>query len=178
MSFEGALAIWVALALIALALLVWAWIRRSRRDRRFTVPVGDAPTGATVLAAFPGLYVATTAHEAPLERLAIKSLGFRSRVDIVVTDAGLVLDLPGQPRIFLTPDRIVDVAQSTVAIDRVVERDGLVRIAWRIDLTPVDGTQNNGTTIVDSYLRPQNASARAVVDALRPLTTTPTGTDA
>ncbi|KAA9110564.1 hypothetical protein [Microbacterium rhizomatis] len=173
MSREISLIVVIAIAVAVLGLLAWAWVRRAGRARRWIVPVGDAPAGAVVLASFPGLYVATTAHEAPLERLAIRRLGFRSRVDIVVTDAGLALDLTGQPRIFLTPDRIVGASQSTVAIDRVVERDGLVRIAWNID-----DAQTGGTTIVDSYLRPQNSSARAVIDALRPLTTTPTGTDA
>jgi hypothetical protein len=125
-----------------------------------------------VLATFPGLYVATTRHDAPLERLAIRRLGFRSRIDVVVTDCGVAFDLTGQPRIFISADRIVSVTQSTVAIDRVVERDGLTRISWRIDDAAGDAT------IVDSYLRPQDASARALVDALRPLIPTPTGTDA
>lgn len=173
MSFEGALAIWIALAVVFLALLVFAWFRRTRRDRAWTAPVGEAPADARILATFPGLYVATTRHDVPLERLAIRRLGFRSRVDVTVTDAGVALDLTGQPRIFIAADRIVAVSQSTVAIDRVVERDGLTRIAWRID-----SAGDDAVTIVDSYLRPQNASARALVDALIPLTPTPTGTDA
>lgn len=173
MSFEGALAIWIALAVVVLALLVWAWWRRTRRDRAWTAPVGEAPAKAEVLAAFPGLYVATTRHDVPLERLAIRRLGFRSRADLIVTDAGIALDLTGQPRIFIATGRIVAVSQSTVVIDRVVERDGLARITWRID-----ETGNREGAIVDSYFRPQDSSARALVDALQPLTPTPTGTDA
>ena len=57
---------------------------------------------------------------------------------------------------FLPTERIVEVGQATVAIDRVVEKDGLVRIAWRLD----------GETVVDSYIRPQDASARAVSDEI------------
>ena len=54
-------------------------------------------------------------------------------------------------------------------IDRVVERDGLTLIAWRTD----DGT------VVDSYFRPQDASARALADAVAGiLLPTQTGTDA
>ena len=78
---------------------------------------------------------------------------------------------------FLTTDRLVGVAQATVAIDRVVEPGGLVRLEWRTD----------DATIVDSYFRPQDASTRAVADAIAQLlaaapsltpTTTPTGSDA
>lgn len=165
MTREGALLVIAGVAAVALALLAWAWWRRMRRDARYTAPVGELPdgTGETV---FPGLYVATTRHDEPLERLAIKGLGFRSRVDVTVTSTGVALDLPGQPRIALTRDRLIDAAQATVAIDRVVERDGLTRVSWRID----------DDTIVDTYLRPQDASARALADAIRPLTTT--GSDA
>jgi hypothetical protein len=164
MSREGALAIMVGVAVVALALLAWAWMRRTRRDAALPTPVGEPPAGVSVLATFGGLYVATTRHDEPLERLAIRGLGFRSRADITVTDAGVALDLPGQPRMFLPAARLVDAAQATVAIDRVVERDGLTRVSWRID----------DDTVVDTYLRPQGASARALADAIRPLLSTGT----
>lgn len=158
---EGALAIMIGVALVALALLAWAWRRRTRRDAGLPAPVGEPPAGATALASFDGLYVATTRHDDPLERLAIRGLGFRSRASVTVTDAGIVLDLPGQPRLFLAAERLVDAQQATVAIDRVVERDGLARISWRI----------TDDTVVDTYLRPQDASSRALADAIRPLLT-------
>ncbi|WP_279367064.1 hypothetical protein [Microbacterium testaceum] len=166
MSREGALVVMIGVALVLLAVLAWAWVRRTRRDARYTAPVGELPADAVESAVFSGLYVATTRHDEPLERLAIKGLGFRSRVDVTVTTAGVALDLQGQPRIALTRDRLVDAAQATVAIDRVVERDGLTRVSWRID----------DDTIVDTYLRPQEASAKALADAIRPLTST--GSDA
>ncbi|MFB7891033.1 hypothetical protein ACFC1I_02370 [Microbacterium sp. NPDC056044] len=169
MTREGALGVMVGVTIALLAVLVWAWWRRTRRDAALVAPVGEIPAGAATLSAFPTLYVATTRHGEPLERLAIGGLAFRSRSYVTVTDAGLALDLTGKPRVFLAKDRIEDVAQATVAIDRVVEPDGLVRVAWRLD----DGT------VVDSYLRPQDASARALADAVAGiLPPTQTGTDA
>jgi hypothetical protein len=170
MTREGALTVMIAVAVVLLGVLAWAWWRRTRRDAGLVAPVGEVPEGSRVLAAFPGLYVATTAHDRPLERLAIRRLGFRSRVDVTVTDAGIALDLAGAPRIFLATSRLASADQSTVAIDRVVERDGLARLAWRID----------DDTVVDTYLRPQDASARALVDAVRPIIPPqpPTGSDA
>ncbi|WP_295784222.1 hypothetical protein [uncultured Microbacterium sp.] len=162
MTREAALLVMAGIAVIVLALLAWAWVRRTRRDARYSVPVGELPADAVETAVFSGLYVATTRHDEPLERLALKGLGFRSRVDVTVTTAGVALDLPGQPRIALTRDRLVDAAQATVAIDRVVERDGLARVTWRLD----------DDTVVDTYLRPQEASAKALADAIRPLTST------
>lgn len=162
MSREGALVVMIGVAVVLLAVLAWAWVRRTRRDARYSVPVGELPADAVETAVFSGLYVATTRHDEPLERLALKGLGFRSRVDVTVTTAGVAFDLPGQPRIALTRDRLVDAAQATVAIDRVVERDGLARVTWRLD----------DDTVVDTYLRPQEASAKALADAIRPLTST------
>ena len=166
MTREGALAVIVLATLALVAVLVWAWWRRTRRDSGLEPPVGEAPAGATTLSTHEALYVATTRHGDPLERLAIRGLGFRSRADLTVTSAGVALDLTGQPRFFLPTERIVEVAQATVAIDRVVERDGLVRISWRVD----------ADTVVDSYIRPQDASARAVSDEIGALLTL-TGTD-
>lgn len=169
MTREGALLVIVLVAVALLALGVWAWMRRARRDRGLTAPVAEVPEGAATIAVFPALYVATTRHGEPLERLAIRGLAFRSRADVTVTDAGVALDLTGRPRVFLRADRIEGTGQATVAIDRVVEPDGLARLSWRLD----DGT------VVDSYLRPQDASARAFVGAIGGiLSSTQTGNDA
>ena len=166
MTREGALGVMIAVAVSLVAVLAWAWWRRTRRDSGLAAPVGEAPADAATLFTHEALYVATTRHGEPLERLAIRGLGFRSRAALTVTSAGIALDLTGQPRFFVPTERIVEVAQATVAIDRVVERDGLVRISWRVD----------AETIVDSYIRPQDASARVVSDEIGALLTL-TGTD-
>lgn len=173
MTREMALLIIVAFTLALMGLGIWAWRRRTHRDAGLTAPRGDVPADAEVVSRFSGFYVATTRHDEPLERLAIRGLAFRSRVEGTVTTAGVALDLPGQPRLLLAASDLTAADQATVAIDRVVEKGGLARIAWRID----------SDTIVDSYFRPQDTSARAVVDAVSTLispqnSTTPTGTDA
>ncbi|WP_425841829.1 hypothetical protein [Microbacterium sp. PA5] len=176
MTRELALLVIVAVAVLLVGSGVWAWRRRVRRDSALSAPIGEIPADAKNLTVFSGFYVATTRHDEPLERLAIRRLGFRSRVDLTVTTAGVVLDLPGQPRLFLPTARLVGVDRASVAIDRVVERDGLVRLTWHAD-------SGQTTTPVDSYFRPQDASAGALADAVAgilpaPTPTTPTGTDA
>jgi hypothetical protein len=165
-SREAAVLVMAAVAVVLILTGLLAWRRRSRRDAGLSAPAGDAPEGAVVRFRSTGLYVATTRHDQPLERLAIRGLAFRSRADVTVTDRGLALDLTGQPRVFLAVGALVSVGQATVAIDRVVERDGLVRLAW----TTPEGD------VVDSYLRPQDVSARALSDAIAdilPTTSTP-----
>ena len=82
---------------------------------------------------------------------------------ITVTDAAVALDLTNQPRITITADRITAVTQATLTIDRVVEKDGLVRLSWLADTG----------VVVDTYLRPREASARHLADALAPLAPAP-----
>ncbi|MEI3866700.1 hypothetical protein V6S02_06325 [Microbacterium sp. CCNWLW134] len=166
MTREGALIVTLAGVVVVLLLLVWAWRRRSRRDAGLTAPVGTPPEGAAELARFGVLYVATTRHDEPLERLAIRHLGFRARGEVTVTDGGVAVDLDGAPGLFLAGARLAAVDQATVAIDRVVESGGLTRLVWQLD----DGTP------VDSYFRPQEASAQALATAIRPLVP-PTGDD-
>jgi hypothetical protein len=94
MNREGAL-----LVMIAVASPSWRWgirlARRSRRDAGITAPFGEIPEPPPSTAS-TGFYVATTRHGEALERLAIRGLGFRSRVDVTVTDRGVALDLVGR----------------------------------------------------------------------------------
>ncbi len=156
MSREGALLLMIGIAVVLIGLMAWGWRRRLRRDAGRIAPFGEIPESAAILAVFSGLYVATTAHDDPLERLAIRGLAYRSAVTATVTDRGLALALTGQEPIFVERERLVSADQATVTIDRVVERDGLTRVSWRLD----------DATVVDSYLRPQEASARAFAASL------------
>lgn len=169
MSREGALLVMLAVALLLIGLMVWGWLRRVRRDSGLAAPLGLPPADAEVFARFSGLYVATTEHGTALERLAVRGLGFRAKADLLITGAGVALIAQGADPVFIDRPRLVSAQQATVTIDRVVERDGLARFTWRID----------DDTLVDSYFRPQDASARAVAaafDAILPHPTS-TGTD-
>ncbi|PZU46193.1 MAG: hypothetical protein DI566_08580 [Microbacterium sp.] len=176
MTREVALLIMVALALVLIVLGAFAWAKRRRRDSGLRAPLGDIPADAVTTAVASGFYVATTRRDEPLERLAIRGLGFRSRAGVTVTNAGVGLDLTGAASLFIPIAAIDGVDLASVAIDRAVEPGGLVRLAWR-----ADGSE---PVPVDSYLRPQDTSARALADAIAATlapthtSTTPTGTDA
>jgi hypothetical protein len=163
MTREAALLVMVAVALVLLGLAAWGWVRRARRDRIPLIQPAELDEAATPRETIDALYVATTVHDAPLERIAAPGLGYRSPVTITVTDAAVALDLTNQPRITITADRITAVTQATLTIDRVVEKDGLVRLSWLADTG----------VVVDTYLRPREKSARHLADALAPLAPAP-----
>ncbi|WP_217183926.1 hypothetical protein [Streptomyces sp. AC495_CC817] len=153
-----AVAITIAIALLVLLAMVFAWRRRLRRDSSLTAPLG-VPEHAEVVARREVLYVSTTRHEQPLERVALSPLAYRARGEAAVTDRGLALCLDGAPTVFLASSRLVEVDRATVTIDRVVEPGGLVRVAWSVD----------DDTIVDSYLRVADGDPQNFISELQRL---------
>jgi hypothetical protein len=157
-----AIAITIGVALLVLLAMLFAWRRRIRRDAGLSAPLG-VPEHAEVLSRHEVLYVSTTRHDEPLERLAIAPLAYRARGELAVTDRGAALSLDGTPTVFLAKDRLVGVDRATVTIDRVVERGGLVRIAWQAD----------ADTTVDSYLRSVTGDPATLISELQRLIPAP-----
>ncbi|GHD39862.1 hypothetical protein D9V29_05150 [Mycetocola manganoxydans] len=151
----------VVLTILVVALLgMWiAWRARSRRDAGVAgspLPAeGIHPTLTTGV-----LYVATTRAGQPLERLAIRGLGFRANADLTVAEEGVVLAIPAQDPVFLPAASLRSASTATWTIDRVVESDGLIALQWRW-----------GDIDVDSYFRVIDPTRnRSVLSALTSLT--------
>ncbi|MHC9044060.1 PH-like domain-containing protein [Microbacterium saperdae] len=153
-----AIAITIAVALLVLLTMLLAWRRRLRRDSALTAPLG-VPEHAEVGRRDEVLYVSTTRHDQPLERMTVSPLEYRARGELAVTDRGVALCLDGAPTVFLASSRLVAVDRATVTIDRVVEPGGLIRIAWNAD----------DETIVDSYLRLASGDPRTLISDLQRL---------
>lgn len=158
MSREFAIALWIVLAVVLLAVMAFAWRRRLRRDSALSAPLG-VPEHAEVVERHEVLYVSTTRHDEPLERLTLSPLAYRARGEAAVTDRGLALCLDGAPTVFLASDRLVAIDRATVTIDRVVEPGGLVRVVW----SAADDT------VVDSYLRVADGDPTTFISELRRL---------
>lgn len=161
----------IAVVLLGIfALMLRSWRRRSRRDAALTAGYPHPAGPGAELASVPALYVATTPRDLPLERLAIRGLGFRSTATLTVTDEGVWMLLAGEDGVFIPADAVDLLAPATWTIDRVVETDGLLVLGWRLagdadiggagdDARPARG--------VDSYFRIVNPDdRRRVSDAI------------
>jgi len=157
----AALIIAGATALILIAMFI-GWRRRIRRDSDLSAPIG-VPEHAEVTARHEVLYVATTRHDQPLERVAIQPLAYRARGELVLTDRGVALSLDGAPTVFIASTRLVAADRATVAVNRVVEPNGLVRLVWRV----ADGI------LVDSFLRLTSAEPQQILPELERLSAAP-----
>lgn len=160
-----AVAITIAVALLVLLGMLFAWRRRERRDAHLSAPLG-VPEHAEVIARREVLYVSTTRHDEPLERVAITPLAYRARGELAVTDRGVALCLDGAPTVFLASSRLVSADRATVTIDKVVEPGGLVRVAWHAD----------DDTIVDSYIRVADGGPETLIADVRRLVPADGGT--
>jgi hypothetical protein len=164
----------IVILVIALALagMVIGWRGRQRRQSALGRPDAVPADTGRELAAADAFYVATTIADQELNRVAVAGLGYRARATVIVTEAGVILSLVGEQDAFLPRASLRGVDRATHTIDRVVERGGLVRIAWTLGSPASD---------VDSYLRitdPADATAIiAAVDALLPTPTPMEGDD-
>ena len=132
----------VAVLLLILFGMWQGWRANVRRAAHF-VPGHEVPADpGEPLAEARALYVATTAHGRPLERLAIKGLGFRAQSTLSVHRHGAVLSVTGGEDVWIPASAVVGAAPAQLAIDKAVEKDGLLALSW-----------NLGATTVDSYFR-------------------------
>lgn len=153
--------------IVVLALAIVGWRRRVRRD----APAGGgypAPeTASTATATSEVLYVATTKAGEPLERLALPGLSYRGRGTVEVSADGVQLRVTGEQPVFIPAAALSGIGASTVAIDRVVERDGLVRLGWT----------TSGGAAADSYFRVVDPAGRSLltsaVEKIVPADSTP-----
>ncbi|WP_313356429.1 hypothetical protein [Microbacterium sp.] len=158
MSRELAVLVIAAVAALILLAMFVGWRRRLRRDAGLTAPLG-VPEHAEVTGRHEILYVATTEHDQPLQRLAVSPLTYRARGELVLTDRGVALSLDGAPTVFLSSARLLSADRATVAIDRVVERDGLIRLVWRA----------TDDIHVDSFIRPISGGPSEILPQLERL---------
>ena len=145
-----------------LALMAVGWRNRRRRQADLgPLPTPPAEIG-DVLHSEDALYLATTRADAPLDRIAIRGLGYRAQARVSVAAPGIVLELVGESPLFIAAARVRGVGVATWTVDRGVERNGLIFVRWEL-----------GDTLIDSYLRSDDPPA--LLAALNGIEITPQG---
>ncbi|MCL2516794.1 MAG: hypothetical protein FWF16_12685, partial [Microbacteriaceae bacterium] len=77
-------------------------------------------------------------HDEPLERLAIAGLAFRAQGTIAVHASGVLVSLDGSADVWIRASDLAAARPATVAIDKAVEKDGLLTLVWRLAGTAID----------------------------------------
>jgi len=156
----GAVVILILVGIVAL--MWWGWRRRARRDRALPLPDTALAEATEPEETIAGLYVSTTPRDQPLERLNIPGLAFRGRITVELHPGGVLLRVSGERPVAIPAEHLLAPRTATTTIDRVVERDGLLVVPWRLGaLTDAaDSAGSAGGLDVDSYLRITDQQAR------------------
>lgn len=144
----------LAMVVAVLLLAVMGWRRRVRRDE----PAGGgypAPEAGAATATADVLYVATTKAGEHLERLALPGLTYRGKGVVEVAADGVRLRVTGEQPVFIPVSALTDIGTASVTIDRVVERDGMLRLGWT----------TSGGAAADSYFRVVDPGGRSALTA-------------
>lgn len=152
----------IIVGLVVVAALVGmliGWRARQRRQADIPEPHGVPADPGSLVVSASGLYVATTRSGEPLERIAVRGLGYPSRTVATVHDRGVTLELTGADSVFIPAADLMVATRATWAIDKAVEPGGLVLLGWRL-----------GDLDVDSYLR-LDGEPQAFLDAAAGLAT-------
>ncbi|MGA0565978.1 hypothetical protein ACO2Q7_01445 [Rathayibacter sp. KR2-224] len=170
---------WPTVLIIVILALVfvgmwWGWRRRARRDSGLVVPSVLRAPGETILTT-QAVHVATTHHERPLDRVVVPGLAFRANATVTVSTGGVTLTAPGETSVAISACAILGAGTATWTIDRSVERDGLVLVAWHTEAAA--GGTDPAAAALDTYLRLADAAEQGrLVAAIRSMTQAPNDT--
>jgi hypothetical protein len=149
----------IVAAIIALAF--WGMYRSWKRRTRESALTAASNLGGSVTdtdtdtAVFTVFYVATTPTESPLQRLNLPGLAFRAKARILIFAHHIEIAPAGETPTVISATSFLGVRRARVAIDRVVEKDGLTAIDW-----VATNSSTGQRSLVTSFLRVPNISAR------------------
>ena len=120
--------------LLLLMLIVRAWKQRIlQQTNSFSEPLEALDFFGELIAQAKAFYVATTFAESLLERIAAYGLGPRGNAQFFVFSEGLLIVRNGERPLAIDRASISSVSLGQVAIDKVVETDGLIQVNWSQD---------------------------------------------
>lgn len=138
----------IALTLFAvLGVLVYrSWVSKMRKHDQLIEPpqLLEFSTVGEV-----SQYVATVFAGRPLDRVLGHGLAHRGNATVLVSPDGVAIYRTGENSFLIPAKDVIGISQESTVIDRAVEPDGMIAIAW-----------NLGGTDLQTYLRFVGAAER------------------
>ena len=128
----------LAVVAVVFVLLAMGWRNRLKRqsDVEQLPQVPAAPGEPT--AAADGQYVATTTAGDWLDRIAVHGLGIRTNSTLEVYPHGVLYERSGAPALYIPAASLADVRQDSGMAGKLVEKDGLLVLAWTLGAHGLD----------------------------------------
>lgn len=139
----------IAFILLLISVFVWAGVAWSKRSK-----AQDTELDTPIFIVFDnqgsnGFYVATTFAGRPLDRVSAHGLGFAGKANVDVSDEGVSISRVGEKSFLIGKKSLLDLSRTSGVIDKVVEKDGLLSLRWKL-----------GTNELESHFRFASSSVR------------------
>lgn len=131
----------IALGIFALFVLFafLSWRRRIAAQEKIVLKPQEIEASDAGLKCF---YVATTFAGRPLDRVIAHGLAHRGHASLSVTTAGVEVSRTGEVGFLIPSADLLLVSKGAAVIDRVVEKEGLVVLRWRL-----------GSSVLETHFR-------------------------
>jgi hypothetical protein len=174
----------LAMVLGLLALMRRAWVRRGARQSDIEplpevppIPATDSGGGSRAVDGVEARYLGATRAGDWLDRVVTRGLGTPSAATVWVRpELGVWIIRRGAPDLFLAASEIAAVRHDRAMAGRVLERDGVLVITWRLGASELDlGLR---VRAADEAERLRVTVARTIEHSSAPITPATTGDSA
>lgn len=125
-----------AIFILLLLLAIRSWRNRvANQSSAISEPLEALEFFGEPIESAKAFYVATTYALNHLERIAAYGLGSRGKAQVLIFTEGILIVRNGERPIAIDKSNIQRIGVGQVAIDKTVERDGLIQVDWMQDST-------------------------------------------
>jgi hypothetical protein len=139
----------LAFAAVLLGVIAWAGVTWRKRSKAQDLEIATPEYTEFSNVGTNGYYIATTYAGQPLHRVSAHGLGFAGKAFLDVSEQGVRVHRIGERSFRIDSSSLLDLARTSGVIDKVVEKDGLLSLRWKL-----------GATELETHLRFANYQSR------------------
>ena len=139
----------LAFAAVLLGVIAWAGVTWRKRSKAQDLEIATPEYTEFSNVGTNGYYIATTYAGQPVHRVSAHGLGFAGKAFLDVSEQGVRVHRIGERSFRIDSSSLLDLARTTGVIDKVVEKDGLLSLRWKL-----------GATELETHLRFANSQSR------------------
>jgi hypothetical protein len=139
----------LAFAAVLLSVIAWAGVTWRKRSKAQDLEIATPEYTEFSNVGTNGYYIATTYAGQPLHRVSAHGLGFAGKAFLDVSEQGVRVHRIGERSFRIDSSSLLDLGRTSGVIDKVVEKDGLLSLRWKL-----------GATELETHLRFANSQSR------------------
>ena len=127
-------AVLALLSFLMIRAMLRGWLRRGERQAALIGELPDVPEdpGPVTVESTSGLYVGSTLVPNWLDRVAVGDLGYRANAVLTRYTRGILMERSGATPLWIPESSITAIRTERGIAGKVVPRDGILAIRWRL----------------------------------------------